>query len=137
MIKVSVSKQSNFPVKSSLIKKRLRDFLTKEGIVSDCVVSVAIVGEAKMFEIGKKYLGDGILHNVLSFVPGEERFVYGKAASFAYPPDGKIYLGEIIVCYPKVVEEVKEESVLIDERACELVEHGALHLLGKHHKEKI
>ncbi len=131
MIKVNVSKQSNFPVKSSLIKKRLKEFLTKEGIVSDCVVSVAIVGEAKMLEMGRKHLNDKILHNVLSFTESEIK------GNFIYPPDGKIYLGEIIICYPKVVEEAKEEDVLIDKRACELVEHGALHLLGKHHKEKI
>jgi probable rRNA maturation factor len=128
MIKVNVSKQSNFPVKSSLIKKRLREFLSKEGIVSDCVVSVAIVGKEKMLEVGKKHLNDKILHNVLSFTESEIK------GSFVYPPDGKIYLGEIIVCYPKVVEEAKEEGTLIDERACGLVEHGALHLLGKHHE---
>jgi probable rRNA maturation factor len=128
MIKVNVSKQSNFPVKSSLIKKRLREFLTKEGIVSDCVVSVAVVGETKMLELGKKHLKDKILHNVLSFTESEIK------GSFIYPPDGKIYLGEIVICYPKVVEEAKEEGTLIDKKACELVEHGALHLLGKHHE---
>jgi probable rRNA maturation factor len=128
MIKVNVSKQSNFPVKSSLIKKRLREFLTKEGIVSDCVVSVAVVGEKKMLELSKKHLKDKLLHNVLSFTESEIK------GGFIYPPDGKIYLGEIVICYPKVVKEAKEEEVLIDERVSELVEHGALHLLGKHHE---
>lgn len=128
MITVNVSKQSNFPVKSSLIKKRLREFLVKEGIVSDCVVSVAIVGESKMLETGKKHLKDKILHNVLSFTESEIK------GSFMYPPDGKIYLGEIILCYPKVLEEAREEGILIDEKAGELIEHGALHLLGKHHE---
>lgn len=128
MIKVNVSKQSNFPVKSSLIKRRLRDFLTKEGIVSDCMVSVAIVGKAKMLEMSRKHLNDKVLHNVLSFTESEIK------GNFIYPPDGKIYLGEIVICYPKVLEEAKEESVLIDERVSELIEHGALHLLGKHHE---
>lgn len=128
MITVNVSKQSNFPVKSSLIKKRLREFLVKEGIVSDCVVSVAVVGESKMLETGKKHLKDKILHNVLSFTESEIK------GSFMYPPDGKIYLGEIILCYPKVLEEAREEGILIDEKAGELIEHGALHLLGKHHE---
>ncbi|MCX6705807.1 MAG: rRNA maturation RNase YbeY [Candidatus Woesebacteria bacterium] len=128
MITVNVSKQSNFPVKSSLIKKRLREFLVKEGIVSDCVVSVAVVGEEKMLEIGKKHLKDKLLHNVLSFTESEIK------GDFIYPPDGKIYLGDIIICYPKVLEEAKEEGTLIDEKACDLVEHGALHLLGKHHE---
>jgi len=128
MITVNVSKQSNFPIKVSLIKKKLREFLVKEGIVSDCVVSVAIVGEKKMLETGKKHLKDKILHNVLSFTESEIK------GSFVYPPDGKIYLGEILLCYPKVLEEAREEDILIDEKACDLVEHGALHLLGKHHE---
>jgi probable rRNA maturation factor len=135
MIKVLVTKQSNYPVGAAAIKKKLSAFFTKQGIVSDAEVSVAIVGEKKMMELGTVYLKDKKLHNVLSFTPGEERFVYGKAASFAYPPDKLIHLGEIVVCYPKAVEESKEENVLIDERVYKLVEHGALHLLGIHHEE--
>ena len=128
MITVTVSKQSNFPVKSSLIKKRLREFLTKEGIVSDCNVSVVLVGEKKMLDLSKKYLKDSGLHNVLSFTETEIK------GNFIYPPDGKIYLGEIIICYPIAVEEAKKEEVLISDWVCELIEHGAAHLLGKHHE---
>lgn len=129
MIKVFVSKQSNYPVKVAIVKKKLAEFLGKSGIVSDADVSIAIVGEAKMLEIGKKYLKDKKLHNVLSFVPGEVK------GGFIYPPDGKIHLGEIIVCYPLAVKEAGMENVLIDERVYELIEHGAMHLMGIHHKE--
>jgi len=129
MIKVFVSKQSNYPVKALPIKKKLAEFLGKSGIVSDADVSIAIVGEAKMLEIGKKYLKDKKLHNVLSFVPGEVK------GGFVYPPDGKIHLGEIIVCYPLAVAEAGMENVLIDVRVYELIEHGAMHLMGIHHKE--
>lgn len=129
MIKVSVVKQSNYPVGASKIKKKLADFLVAQGIVSDAEVSVAIVGEKKMLELGKAYLKDKILHNVLSFTPTEVK------GNFVYPTDGLLHLGEIVVCYPKVVEEAKDEDVLIDDKVYELVEHGALHLLGIHHKE--
>jgi rRNA maturation RNase YbeY len=129
MIKVFVTKQSNYPVKTPYIKKKLSDFLTRNGIVSDAEVSVAIVGEKRMHEIAWKYLKDKELHNVLSFVPSESK------GNFVYPPDGKIHLGEIVVCYQEAVREAQEENVLIDERVYELVEHGALHLLGVHHEE--
>ncbi len=129
MIKVSVTKQSSYPVRVSVIKKKLAEFLAKNGIVSDAEVTVAIIGEKKMMEIGGKYLKDKRLHNVLSFVPGEVK------GGFVYPPDGKIHLGEIIVCYPQAVKEAGEENVLIDERVYELIEHGATHLLGIHHEE--
>ena len=129
MIKVSVTKQSNYPVKVSVIKRKLAGFIAKNGIVSDADVNVAMVGEKKMLEIGNKYLKDKNIHNVLSFVPSE---VKGR---FVYPPDGSIHLGEIIVCYPQAVKEAGEGNVLIDERIYELIEHGALHLLGIHHEE--
>jgi probable rRNA maturation factor len=129
MVKVSVSKQSNYPVGANVVKKRLSLFLQKQGIVSPAEVSVAIVGEKKMMEIGNKYLKDKKLHNVLSFTPNEAK------EKFVFPPDGIIHLGEIVVCYPLAVKESGEENVLINDRICKLVEHGALHLLGIHHTE--
>jgi probable rRNA maturation factor len=129
MVKVSVSKQSNYPVGANIIKKRLSAFFSKQGIVSPAEVSVAVVGKVKMMEIERKYLKDGKLHNVLSFTPNEAK------ENFVFPPDGIIHLGEIVVCYPLAVKESEEENVLINERVCELAEHGALHLLGIHHEK--
>ncbi|MCJ7805681.1 rRNA maturation RNase YbeY [Patescibacteria group bacterium] len=131
MIKVNVAKQSNFPVDPSKLKKAISEFLTKNGIVSDAEVSVAIVGEKRMLELGKKYLhdsGSGV-HNVFSFTTDE---LPGK---FVFPPDNIIHLGEIVICFPKVVEEAKKEGVLIDDKVKELAEHACLHLMGVHHKE--
>ncbi len=127
MIRVDIVKQANYPVSSPKLKKRLREFLSKKGIVSDAEVAVAIVGEKRMLEVGKKYLKDKALHNVLSFTPGEVK------VKFIYPDDKLLHLGEIIVCYPKAVEEAKEEEKLIEEKIYELIEHGAMHLLGFHH----
>lgn len=129
MIKVSLTKQSNYPVSAAVVKRKLAGFLAKSGIVSDAEVSVAIVGEKKMAEIGSKYLRDKKLHNVLSFTTSEVK------ENFAYPPTGVIYLGEIVVCFPEALKEAEKEGVLIDEKIYRLVEHGANHLLGVHHEE--
>ncbi len=130
MIKVNVKKQSNYPVSSTKIRKNLKNFLAGHGIVSDAEVSVALVGENKMLEVGKKYSDDKSLHNVLSFTADE------VDSKFVYPPDGTIHLGEIIVCYPVAFEEAKKEGKLIEKKVMELIEHGALHLLGIHHDLK-
>ena len=129
MIRVNVKKQAHYPVNSKKLKTSLRNFFQAQGIVSDAEVSVAIVGKAKMLEYGKDYLqekGDK-LHNVLSFTPEETK---GK---FVYPPDGLLHLGEIVICYPKLLEEAEDEGVLIDEKAVELALHAAAHLMGIHH----
>jgi probable rRNA maturation factor len=127
MIKVLIKKQSNYPVSAKLIRDTLKVFFTEEGIISDALVSVAIVGKKKMLELGKRYLKDKALHNILSFTEDE----LGKR--FVYPPE-KIYLGEIILCYPKTVEEAKEEDILVDEKVKELILHSAEHLMGRHHE---
>ena len=129
MVKVSFSKQSNYAVSAAPIKKKLANFFVKMGIVSDAEVSVAIVGEKRMMELGRKYLKDKKLHNVLSFTPTEAK------VNFVYPPGGTIHLGEIIVCYQEALREAKDENVLTDEKIYELIEHGAMHLLGIHHQE--
>lgn len=147
MVKVSVVKQSNYPVGAAKIKKKLANFLVGQGIVSDAEVSIAIVGEKKMIDIQKKYFRETdptspfgfrgaskILHNVLSFTPTEVNTLKGARVNFVYPADGLLHLGEIVVCFPKVVTEAKAEDVLIDDKVYELVEHGALHLLGIHHE---
>lgn len=128
MLKVNVTKQSSYPVSSPKLKKRLQEFFQKNGIVSDADVSIALVGEAKMLDIGKRYLKDKKLHNVFSFTPDEVK-------NFVYPPDGVIHLGEIMVCYPVAFREAKDEGIGIEEKVFELVEHAGLHLLGIHHKE--
>jgi rRNA maturation RNase YbeY len=128
MIKVYVRKQSNYPVNSGSLKKRLREFLEEKGIVSDSQVSVFLVGEKKMLALTKKHGSDNGIHSVLSFVENETK------KAFIYPPGDLLRLGEIYICYSQAVEEAKREAKLIEEKIYELVEHGARHLLGEHHE---
>lgn len=128
MIKINVFNQSNYPINSIIIKKRLKDFFQKKGIVSDMEVSVSIVSAKKMLELSKKYMNEtGILHNVLSFPSSEVK------GEFISPPQFN-GLGEIVVCFPKVREEAEQEGILIQEKVLALIIHGAYHLVGKHHK---
>lgn len=128
MIKVYVSKQSDYPVDAKNIKKRLNIFLSNRGIVSDASLDIAIVGKKKMLEIARLYLNEaGVVHNVLSFPDTEVR------GTFVYPSDGILRLGEIIICYPELEKEAGEMGVLIEDRLYDLAEHGAKHLMGEHH----
>ncbi len=129
MIKVLINKQSNFSLDSRKIKSALQKVFTDEGIVSAADVSVSVIGERKMLALAKKYLKENnVLHNVLSFPFTEVK------DNFVEAPDNILHLGEIVLCYPKIVEEANKEGKLIDDKAVELAEHSALHLMGKHHE---
>lgn len=127
MIKVYVKKQSNYPVDSYKLKRNIKKYLKNKGIVSDSQLTIAIVGMNKMKDLSRNFLNDPNPHNVLSFVASE------VDESFKTPLQNIIDLGDIIICYPKAVEEANIDDMLIDDKIYELAEHGVLHLLGEHH----
>ncbi len=131
MIEVTVHKQSAFPVSATAIKKVVAQTFKEHGIVSDAEASVAIVNEAKMLTYVKEFLGEegeiARAHPVLSFPTNE---IEGQ---FSFPPDNVIHLGEIIVSYPKAVEDAAKMGKHVEEVICDLAAHGALHLIGIHH----
>jgi len=131
MITVSITNTGKFPVSAQSIKKAVKDVLIENGVRSNAEASVAIVGEAKMVSYAVEHLkesGDEASeHPVLSFPTAE---IKGK---FVFPPDKIIHLGEIIVSYPKAVEEAKKANKLVEDIVCDLAVHGTLHLIGIHH----
>lgn len=129
MIEVCVNNQTDYRVNATEIKNRLNKFLMGKGLTSALSVEVTIVGNKEMMEIARFYLNEeGVVHNVLSF---SEADVKGR---FVYPRNEIPRLGDIIVCYPKARQEAKVGDVLIAERLYYLIEHGARHLVGEHHK---
>jgi len=134
MVKINISKQSNYAISGVNVRKFLQEFFNKNGIVSDAECYVSFVGETKMKIIGKKYYKKDLpaqagnrIHNVFSFVESE-------VVGFKNKSD-IMQLGEIVICFPIVLAEAKKENKLIEEKVLELIGHSALHLLGIHHKE--
>lgn len=118
--------ESRYKVNRKKIKESIKRVLHENGIVGLTEVSVAIVGDRKMRELNKKYRNLDKTTNVLSF---------SQVEGGALPrPSDTLFLGDIVVSYPVVIEEASKEEVFVDEKVSELVEHGLLHLLGQHHE---
>lgn len=123
MITVSVINESEREVSLSSIKKTLETFLKKHNVSENSEVSVCIVNSEQMLTYVEKHLHEtgkeAAAHPVLSFVQSETE------GEFKFPPDNILHLGEIIVS----IDHAKDINELN-----ELISHGALHLLGIHHK---
>jgi len=122
MIKVLITTESRYPADRKIIRDRAIKVLESHGVKGKAEVEVSIVGDRKMKELHKKYMGDDTTTDVLSF-PLEDS-----------GPDGVLRLGCVVVSYPQAIKEAIEENVLVDEKIAFLVEHGILHLLGIHHE---
>lgn len=123
MIKIAVYQESNFLVPADKLQLKLKHFFAKTE--TEGTVSVAVVGQKTMLGLAKRYLGETrVLHNVLTFRDAE------KTGQFVNTPG---YLGEIVLCWPKIVSEAKESGKQPADWLLKLAVHGATHLLGIHH----
>lgn len=55
-------------------------------------------------------------------------------SSFIAPPDGIRHLGEVIISYPKAVQQAEDQEHEIKHELILLIVHGVLHLLGYDHE---
>ncbi len=125
-VNVPIFIESRYKVNRKKIKESVTKVLSEHKINASCEVSVAIVGSRKMRGLNKKYRNIDKSTNVLSF-PQQEGDVVAPVAN-------RLYLGDIVIAYPKVIEEASRENMLVDEKIAELVEHSVRHLLGIHHQ---
>ena len=104
------------------IKKIVNECLRCVGIVANkTFVNVSFVDDATMIEYNKKFYGKDGITNVLSF-ENENKFI-----------GNDLYLGEIVLCYNKIVEEGDKFNKTFKERLWHLFVHGVLHTLGYDH----
>ena len=132
MLKIQISGDTRYLANRKVIRKAVIDAASGEKALSfEAEVSVHIVGERKMKDPVATHLSDGEMHSVLSF-PQEDLAGEGSAP-FVNPPDGILHLGDIVLCWPLMLEEASKWDELVDDQVYFLVNHGTLHLLGKHH----
>ncbi len=89
-------------------------------------VSILLSSDERVRDLSRLYRGSDKATNVLSF------------ASFdnpqAWPADGPLLLGDVIVAHETVVREAMDQQKAIDAHLAHLIIHGVLHLLGYDHK---
>ncbi len=121
MISVLITSESRYKIERPKIRQAANRFLKEKGL-SEVEVSIAIVGSRKIRQLNKDFRKRDEITDVLSF-PLEE----------ARGPNGKLRLGDIVICYPLARDQAREENKLVSEKINELVIHGLKHLSGENH----
>jgi probable rRNA maturation factor len=86
------------------------------------VLSVRVVGAARSLSLNARYRHKRRPTNVLSFQGA------GKS------PDGRHYLGELVICAPVVAREAESQGKTLAAHWAHMVVHGVLHLQGFDHQ---
>jgi probable rRNA maturation factor len=86
------------------------------------VLSIEVVGAARSRTLNARYRHKDRATNVLSF--------HGAGIC----PDGRNFLGELVICAPVVAREAKAQGKSAEAHWAHMTIHGVLHLLGFDHE---
>jgi len=131
-IGISVEVEFRGLVDEDWVRKIAHETLKAEGVVSPYEVGLLFTDSETVQRLNRDYRGVDEATDVLAFsmLPPE-----GGDSSFVVPPDGITHLGEVIVCYPRAVEQAQEQGHSVDRELALLIIHGILHLLGYDHEK--
>lgn len=115
-------------------RSRLRD-IARLALIEAChrpyaSVSLVITDDEEIRELNRKYRGIDRSTDVLSFELG------GSQAEFKLPSE-ETCMGEIVISYPRALEQAAENKQTIDREMILLVVHGMLHLFGYDHIKRL
>jgi probable rRNA maturation factor len=85
-------------------------------------LSIRVVGNRRSRSLNARYRGKDRATNVLSFAGA------GRA------PDGRFFLGELVICAPLVAQEAQVQHKELRAHWAHMTIHGVLHLLGLDHE---
>ena len=116
---VSYSARRPWAPSHRLLAKWVAAALTSRNPVG---LSVRIVGDARSRGLNARYRHKSKPTNVLSF------------AGAGVGPDGRLLLGELVICAPVVAREAREQHKSLAAHWAHMTIHGVLHLLGFDHE---
>ena len=113
-------------------RKIAREVLKAESITPPYEMSLVFTDSETVQRLNRDYRGVDEPTDVLAFYMLPQ---HGADADFVSPPDDITHLGEVIISYPKAVEQAKEQGHSTEQELTLLIIHGILHLLGYDHEK--
>jgi probable rRNA maturation factor len=126
MVNVLISDEFNTLVQPEIFERAALAALRHQGVDSGQDLSIAVEGDAHLQELNKTFLENDAPTDVLSFPSGGDE---------VDPETGVVYLGDIIISYPRALEQATSAGHPVIDELSLLVVHGVLHLLGHDHAE--
>lgn len=130
MITIKLQAASHYPINRKKILTAVNEVLNSR-LKGDVEVSILIGGNRQMKKLNKTYRNIDDTTDVLSFPQNDPS---QPSKPFTPPPDGVLYLGDIIISYPEAVKEAAHDEMMVDDKINQLVLHGIDHLMGIHHE---
>lgn len=131
-VEVQIAPALAVPVTTGLpLAERLREIaravLRHEGRQGE--LTLVVTDDEGIRALNRDFLGLDVPTDVLSFSAQEE------GGPFISAPEVGSYLGDVIMSYPRAVEQAQEQGHSTEQELSLLIVHGVLHLLGYDHAD--
>jgi probable rRNA maturation factor len=127
MINVLISEPFLNMVATELLEQAALATLEQQQVADmDQDLSIAVEDDERLHSLNKEFLDIDAPTDVLSFPAGDDEID---------PESGALYLGDIIISYPRALEQANTAGHPVMDEIQLLVVHGVLHLLGHDHAE--
>ncbi len=132
-ISISIDPGLKISLDKGWIRNIVLEALKTEGIVGPVEMGVAIIDDDRMQELNRTYRNVDEPTDVLSFhmPPYMEQ---KSELTFIIPPDKARHLGDVLVSYPRAMQQAQEQGCELEQELALLIIHGVLHLLGYDHE---
>ena len=126
MVNVLIADEFNELVQPEIFERAALAALQQQAVDSGQDLTVAVDDDARLHALNQEFLDIDAPTDVLSFPAGEGEFD---------PETGTAYLGDIVISYPRALEQAIAAGHSVNDELMLLVVHGVLHLLGHDHAE--
>jgi probable rRNA maturation factor len=125
MINIMIHESYTESVQEQILEKAAMAALSHQQADPESDLSIVIEDDQQLKSLNREYRGIDAPTDVLSFASEEE----------ADPETGHIYLGDIIISFPRAMEQSQAAGHSVTDELQLLTVHGVLHLLGHDHAE--
>ena len=115
---ILINHPKNWGLDESLVERLAKKALEEKGFKDDVELSIDFVGRKKAKELNMNFRKMSYIPQVLGFPMSKEKNV-----------DGKIYLGDIVICTQKLKYEIKFQKSSLDTVLYSWLVHGVENLL--------
>lgn len=125
MIHVNIATPYRSLVSAAILERAARAALRQPDAKTNPDLSIILTDDNQLRRLNRQFLGIDAPTDVLSFPAG-----------YADPDCGTLYLGDVLISYPRAQQQAEAAGHPIDAELQLLVVHGVLHLLGHDHEEE-
>lgn len=125
MIHLQIDEPYQPLIPETLLEQAARAALTHQATSPDSDLTIVLTGDETLHDLNLRFMDVDAPTDVLSFPSGEPD-----------PETGEIYLGDILISYPRAEAQAQQGGHPVTAELQLLTVHGTLHLLGHDHYDE-